>query len=103
MNISVYRNSKKVVDKDIKVTRKLMEHTSFLLVTPFMLKSWFVALVVANPILLRYQGFLSQLATPGFLYDNYNYCICQLSIIAQEIGPTGMKVIEIILKNLLME
>ena len=94
MNISVYRDSKKILDKDLKVNRKFMEHTSFLLVAPFMLKSWFVALVIANPVLLRYQG---------FLHDNYNYCICQLMIIANEIGVDGMKVVEIILKNLLME
>ncbi len=103
MNISIYKNSKKILDRDLKINKKFMEHTSFLLVTPFMLKSWFVALVVANPILLKYQSFLSQLSTPGFLYDNYNYCICQLGIIANEIGVDGMKVIEIILKNLLME
>lgn len=103
INISVYRDSKKILDKDLKVNRKFMEHTSFLLVAPFMLKSWFVALVIANPVLLRYQGFLSQLATRGFLHDNYNYCICQLMIIANEIGADGMKVVEIILKNLLME
>lgn len=103
MNIIVYRDSKKILDKDLKVNRKFMEHTSFLLVAPFMLKSWFVALVIANPVLLRYQGFLSQLATRGFLHDNYNYCICQLMIIANEIRVDGMKVVEIILKNLLME
>ena len=103
MNISIYKNSKKVLDKDLKINRKFMEHTSFLFVVFFMLKSWFVALVIANPVLLRYQGFLSQLATRGFLHDNYNYCICQLMIIANEIGADGMKVVEIILKNLLME
>ena len=103
MNISIYRNSKKVLDKDVKINKKFMEHTSMLAVTPFMLKSWFVALVVANPILLRYQSFFNKLAQQGFLHDNYNYCICQLSIIANEIGADGMKVIEIILKNLLME
>ena len=54
MNLSVYKNSKKILDKDLKINRKFMEHTSFLLVALFMLKSWFVALVIANPVLLRY-------------------------------------------------
>ena len=52
MNISVYKDSKKVMDKDIKINAKNKEHLLMLSISPFVLKSFF-KLVALYPILIK--------------------------------------------------
>ena len=82
MNISVYRNSKKVMDKDIKPNRKVIEHgLMFLTISPGVYKIFF-KLVSVYPFLIKelpgivtmsaenaleYIGYLEYLITNGLL------------------------------------
>lgn len=81
INISVYKDSKKVMDKDIKISGKNKEHLLMLSISPFVLKSFF-KLVALYPILIKdlpfvlklsaenaleYIGYLEYLITNGLL------------------------------------
>lgn len=52
MNISIYKNSKKVLDKDIKLNAKAKEQLLMFSVSPFVLKTFF-KIVAAYPILIK--------------------------------------------------
>ena len=52
INISVYKDFKKILDKDIKISAKNKEHLLMLSVSPFVLKSFF-KLVALYPILIK--------------------------------------------------
>ena len=69
MNISVYKDSKKVMDKDIKISAKNKEHLLMLSISPFVLKSFF-KLVALYPILIKDLPFVLSVQYQLFCLPN---------------------------------
>ena len=58
MNISIYKNSKKVLDKDIKLSVKAKEQLTMIAITPGILKMFFRLVALYPPLIKELPGFV---------------------------------------------